>query len=234
MAKSKIKWSILIATVGQRSSRFRELLKVLMPQVRDHDGEIEVIAYWNNGEYLMGCIRQKLVEEARGEYISFVDDDDMVPEYYCNEVMKAISKNPDYVGWQMQVYEQGNKLKPTFHSLKYKGWDEDDEGWYRNISHLNPIKKSVALNVSFVAPRDTAEDSPWAQKIVPYVKTEEYIDRVMYLYQHDSNDSVWRGDLDFRQIYQRPKVTYKHFRYHSNSTNSFDPRGPRKREVDGC
>lgn len=208
--------SILVATVGQRQERFTNLLTELLKQAYEHEGEVEIVAYWNNGELPMSTIRQKLVEEASGDYTCFVDDDDMVPPYYVGEILKATEKDVDYVGWQMQYYNNGELAKPTFHSLVYDSWYEDDKGYYRDVSHLNPIKHTIALEVSFEAPAGTPEDALWATRIAPYLNVESYINKVMYFYQHSAEDSIWRGDLEHGR-YHRPVVEDKYFHYHPDS-----------------
>lgn len=208
------KWSILIATVGERNKRFLKLLDRLMSQVAKYKGEIQVLAYWNNAERPLGEIRQALVEEATGEYVSFIDDDDSIPSYYCDKVYENLGK--DYVGWRMQVWHNGTKLKPTFHSIKYPRWYEDDKGYYRNVSHLNPIKRSIALRVSFVA-EGIAEDQPWSIQIAPLVKSENYIPEVMYFYNHSTKDSIWRGNVSPIFNVKRPVIRRKYFAYHSKS-----------------
>lgn len=216
-SKTKIpKLSILIATVGQRDERFLELLEVLMPQVNSFRGKIETVAYWNNGEEEIGGIRNDLVANAKGEYVSFIDDDDMVPEYYCEEIWGALLEKPDYVGWKMQLYHDGQRMKPTFHSIRYRSWSEDDSGYYRDVSHLNPIKRSIALQGSFGRSDDVADDFPWTRQVAPLVKTEAYIDKVMYEYRHSTHDSIWRGNVTPGR-YHRPHVTYPNFRWHPKS-----------------
>lgn len=218
-----MQWSILIATIGQRNERFIRLLNVLSPQVKKYNGQIDIVAYWNNGEKPLWQIREELIKEARGKYISFIDDDDLVPEYYCDEIMKVIKKNPDYVGWRMQVWHNGDKLKPTFHSLRYSNWSEDERGFYRNVSHLNPVKRKLALKATFETDRNIAEDGPWATKIAPFLKKEEYIDKEMYQYLHTSQDSVWRGDVRKFNRYKRPIIRRKYFHWHPNSKKYYIP-----------
>lgn len=211
------KWSILIATVGERADRFQRLLDALMPQVRKHQGRIEVVAYWNNFERPLGEIRQALVEDAKGEYISFIDDDDMVPEYYCDKVMDALKLDVDYVGWQMQLFNNGERAKPTYHSLSYPTWSEDELGYYRNISHLNPIKKSLALKESFIVQPGLPEDFSWAHRMTEHVCTESYINQEMYFYLHSPDDSIWRGG-EVKEL-NLPKRRLKYFRYHPRCLN---------------
>lgn len=217
---STVKWSILVATLGQREERFKRLLSVLAPQVEKYGGQIEILAYWNNFDRPLPEIRQSLVEEARGQYVSFIDDDDLVPSYFCDEVMERLG-TVDYIGWQMQAYTNGEKLKPTFHSLKYEKWFDDDKGYYRNTSHLNPIKREIALKESFIVPQGVAEDEAWATRIAKHVKTESYIDKVMYEYIHDQTDSVWRGGSE-RENRKRPTFEYKNFRYHPDAKEEYN------------
>lgn len=213
MATLNPRWSVLIATVGRRQDRFTRLLEQLLPQATD---DVEVIAYWNNFERPLGEIRQALVDEASGDYVSFIDDDDKIPEYYCAEVLDALSYNPDYVGWQQQLYQDGMPLKPTFHSLEYSYWHEDEDGWYRNISHLNPIRKDIAKKATFIVESGVPEDYTWAQKIAPFVKVEKYIDKIMYEYYPSAEDSLWRGTNETGSFH-RPNVEDKHFKWHPES-----------------
>lgn len=209
------KWTILIATLGERSDKFRKLAFRLIEQAKKYDGQVQLLVYWNNYEFPLSEIRQDLVDNAGGEYISFVDDDDDVPEYYVDEVMKALKKNPDYVGWRMQVYSDGNIQKPTYHSLKYDRWYEDEKAWYRNISHLNPIKRELAKSVKFDSSQGVAEDGPWAERMAGIPKTEVYIEKIMYLYRHNTEDSVWRGKLDYKEVHYRPEIKSKLLTYYS-------------------
>lgn len=219
MTTSQPRLSILIATIGQRKSQLRKLLDILFRQIRDKP--VEIVAYWNNGERPMGEIRQALVDEAKGEYICFIDDDDEVPAYYVDRILKALGK--DYVGWRMQAWHDGVKLKPTFHSIKYSTWYDDDNGFYRNISHLNPIKRSLALQISFETPKGIAEDEPWANRIAPLVKSENYIDDVMYFYHHTTGDSLWRGNVTKNKEYERLIIKNKQFRWHPLSKRKHVP-----------
>lgn len=211
--------SILIATVGEREERFKRLVEVLKPQVESYGDKIEVLVFWNNCEKSIAEIRQSLIEEARGVYVAFVDDDDMVPDYYCDRIMNALQTNPDQVGWVQQLYWDGVKTKPTFHSIKYDGWSEDVNAYYRECSHLNPIKREIALKIPFTG-YDGPEDLNWAQRVASFVDTEEYIDDVMYLYYYNSADSIWQTGKVPDRNYTRPNLP-KHFRYHPDSKSVF-------------
>lgn len=193
-------WSILVATLGQRRGRFKRLVDVLAPQLDAWHGQVELVAYWNVGEVPLSIIRQSLVDDARGRYVSFVDDDDLVPYYFVDEVMGALTDysvehgvTPDYVGWQMQTYIDDEPLKPTFHSLRYDHWWDDDAGYYRDVSHLNPIRKQVVLDSGADFRRTSPpEDVAWSTQLRGHLQTEAYVDRVMYHYHASSADSTWQ------------------------------------------
>lgn len=215
MIESEPRWEILIATLGRRASHLRALLDQLLPQTVAYDGQVRVTALWNNGEWLLAEIRQALVEHATGRYVSFVDDDDEVPPYFVDEVWRALKSEPDQVGWQMQAYVDGVTLKPTYHSLRHGGWFEDDHGYYRDVSHLNPVRRDLALRCNFTR-YEPPEDVSWVQQLREHVKTEAYVDRVMYHYHASSSDSTWRpGSVNPSEAnYVKLVVDHPHFAWH--------------------
>lgn len=184
------KLSILIATVGRRTQSFLQLLSILTKQIENDDLDIEIVALWNNGERPIGDIRQRLLENARGEYICFIDDDDSVPGYYCTEILKALGE--DYVGFEVIMFNDGVKMPRIFHSLRYGNWTQDENGYYRGVTHLNPIRRSIALKGSYSG--GAGEDERWSNSVRPYVNTENYIDKPMYYYFHVSKGTHFNGE----------------------------------------
>lgn len=208
-------WNILVATLGQRGDRFRRLLDGLLPQLEPHAGQVTVTALWNNGERTIGEYRQALLESATSTYVSFVDDDDEVPPYFVNHVTSVLDGEVDYVGWRMQCWVDGQKLRPTYHSIRYTRWYDDRRGYYRHVSHLNPIRTSLARLGDFR--RGWPEDVSWVEQVRPYVKTERYISNVMYHYHSSTRDTVQRPGLVKSGRYVRPSVDSTYFSYHPES-----------------
>lgn len=201
--------SILIATQGRRNEKFLALLESLERQIEVLP--IEVLAFWNNGELSIGEIRQRLVEAATGDYTCFIDDDDKIPAYYCQEILTHLGK--DYVGFEVQLFEKDVVMPRVFHSIKYGIWHQDENGYYRSITHLNPLKREIALQGKFGV-NGIGEDEDWARSIQPLVRTENYIDKIMYYYLHDMDDTSFGGpSIDRNKKYERPKVNYPWFRY---------------------
>lgn len=212
-------WTILVATLGQRQERFKRLLNHLLPQLEECPGQVNVLAYWNNGERPLADIRQALVEEADGTFVSFVDDDDLVSPSYVRRIIPLLNKGIDYVGFRLQCYVDGSPLKPTYHSLRYTQWYDDAKGFYRDVSHLNPVRRELALKADF-RKTEPPEDVAWADQLRGHLKKELYVDDVMYSYYSSSYDSTWRpGSVQRPRVgqYFRPVVDHPQFRYHPES-----------------
>lgn len=209
---SECRLSILIATLGRRRASFNRLLDTLLPQIENKN--IEVLAYWNNGETSIGEIRQALLEDARGEYVCFIDDDDLVPDWYCDEILQALGE--DYVGFELELFNEEKKMPRVFHSIKYSTWHQDAAGYYRGVTHLNPIKRELALLGDF-GKRGIGEDESWSRSVTPHVKTENYIDRIMYYYYHSKQNTAFGGEERIPQRHLRAEINHPQFRYHKLS-----------------
>jgi glycosyltransferase involved in cell wall biosynthesis len=115
-----------------------------------------------------------------GDYIVFIDDDDLVADDYISSILPLLD-GVDQVGFQVQCYIDGKPLpQKTYHSLQYKEWSEDGNGYYRDISHINPMRWQIATIERIEGGH--GEDKRWADRMRGKVKTEHYIDRVMYHY----------------------------------------------------
>lgn len=209
---SERRLSILIPTLGWRRAQFHRLMDVLLPQVERNN--IEVVAYWNNGEKSIGELRQALLEDARGEYVCFIDDDDMVPDWYCDEIFWNLGK--DYVGFEVELFNEGKKMPRVFHSIRYGVWHEDETGYYRGVTHLNPIKRELALKGDF-GKHGIGEDENWSRTVTPFVRTENYIDKIMYYYYHSNAHTAFGGRERKPVFHLRPEIQHPQFRFHPES-----------------
>lgn len=183
-----IKWSILCAGVTERMPESSSLLGHLIAQI-DKYSDIEFIMLTDNCTMPLDEKRNALMKLARGEYVNFVDDDDSVSPDYVSLIYPKLGE-VDYIGFKVALYNKQIKNKPVFHDLKYPDWSEDEEGFYRNISHLNPIRRSLVEDISFVG--TMGEDADWAKKVYDSgrIQTQHFIDEEMYYYYADADTSV--------------------------------------------
>ncbi len=166
-------WTILVATLGRRSESMRALMDGLLPQVDAAGGEVTVEALWNNGERPVGEVRQALLEHATSQYVCFADDDDELPPHYVRTILPLLD-GTDYVGFKVDV--AGAVVE---HGLHVAGWDAGLGS--RDITHLNPLKRSLAVQSSFSGGR--GEDRRWAAGVRRLVHTGHFVDEVMYFYR---------------------------------------------------
>jgi hypothetical protein len=180
-----MKWSLLILTQPSRVDFLSRLLEVLEPQIKGYQ-DIELAVKTNDTSISLGENRQDLLDSANGSYVNFIDDDDLVAEDYVEQIYPNLS-SVDYIGFQLQLYIDGNPQKPTYHSLEYDSWWEDNKGYYRDLSHLNPIRKDLASTVKLSG--GDGEDSRWASALraKKIIKTQHYVDSIMYHYYFRTN-----------------------------------------------
>jgi len=174
--------------VPPRVAKLKELMAVLEPQVTK---QVQVVVLYNNFEKTIGELRQQILNEAQGEYISFIDDDDLVPPDFVATILPHLNGKNDYVGFKVALFNNGVRKKPVYHSLKYHDWYEDDAGYYRDITHLNPLKTELARQGTFVGM--AGEDVQWANQVRGKAKKEVFIDRELYEYRHSQTDTLSNG-----------------------------------------
>ena len=146
--------------------------------------EFEVLVSRDSGEKTVGQKRNELIQRATGKFVVFIDDDDFVDDQYLRQILLIIDKKGDdidYIGFQIKCHSSN---KTTKHSLKFKENKETDTEFQRNISHINPIKRTIAAQVAFPE-LYRKEDHFWNEEIYDkfgHDMKEIYINKVMYHY----------------------------------------------------
>ena len=211
-------WSILTPTLSSRQAKFLALMAVLLPQA-EADGRVEVVALHNDGAYSIAEYRQALLEDARGDYVSFVDDDDTVEPDFVATVTAAMEGAPDYVAFQHAYYVNGNREpRPVVTGIQYEHWHDTPEAMIRGVTHINPVRAAIARQADFRRPSEgRLEDVSYVEAIIPLLKTQAEIPRVLYHYRHNPADSV-QYRLAPHAYAPRPVISSPAFRWHDWST----------------
>lgn len=151
------------------------------------NGEIEWIIWEDEGEAPVGFKRNWLLNKARGEYVCFIDSDDIVSGDYIAKLMDGISKGVDCCSLTGEITDDGKNPRKFIHSIRYDRWFEKDGVYYRNPNHLNCIKASIAKQIPFPY-KNVGEDHEWSTRLQKsgLVKTEHWIEGTIYYYLHRS------------------------------------------------
>lgn len=174
-----MKLSILICSIESRSHLLARLMATLDMQ---SDTNAEVLVSIDNRQKKISDKRNELLDRAKGEYVVFIDDDDLVPSYYVSELLKAIESKPDCIGFDGYMTTNSKDRHNFKISNTFDSWYEKNGVYYRTINHLCPVKRELALQAKFPRGINSGEDAEYSNRLRPLLKTEVYINKDMYHY----------------------------------------------------
>lgn len=187
-----IKLSILIATIQERQGQFLALKSYIEAQLPESG--VEVVFCCDNREMSIGAKRQQLLEMAQGEYVCFIDDDDMIHPEYVPKIMSAIGMGVDCVGFLVALDGWENNRIICSLSNQWQGW-YDNVGGYRFVrcpNHLSVLKREHCLAIGYRDKRGGEDaDFSLALKASGLVKTEHFITEIMYEYRFKHGKRSW-------------------------------------------
>lgn len=191
MARYNLKLSIIIPYYELKEYT-DELVKALAPQVCQgvevlliDDGSrfpyesdqnwLKVIRKENGGA---GSARNLGIDKARGQYITFIDADDLVPEYYIKEILNTIEdKAPDIIDLSFKSFDGrhfNHLLKSDYDYLPFPS------------PSLRVFKKTYIGGIRFSEIKDAAEDEDFCRRC-GYLLNRDYkhasICKYMYFYR---------------------------------------------------
>ena len=177
-----------------------ELMKILMPQVTP-DVEVIVVDDGSKFPYLpsfpgvkvfrkenggVSSARNMGLKKAKGEYISFVDADDLLASDYISRIMAALESNPD------TVYLSWKSINGKFGKI-IRGPEDEFNPWNRCVWN-RVFSAEYIRNIRFDESLQVAEDDDFLKKL-PEAKSKTYIDVPVYFYR-----SGVKGGLTDRKL----------------------------------
>ncbi len=215
-------WAILVPTIPQRQALLLRLLDALLPQLDEPAGAVRVIAWRNSGRPRLAEVRDALVATAGSDYVSFVDDDDLVSDDYVSRIVTAMHDSPavHHVGFRVDYCVSGESREVVDHSLRWRRWHRTADGrLVRDFTHLDPVRRDIARRGRFAAAKPgRAEDRVWCRQIRPLLRTEAYVDRVLYRYLYSDEVTSWQHPERLVPAGgARPAIDHPYFSWHERS-----------------
>lgn len=183
-----MKLSILICSLPEPyySTKLDRLLSLLKSQAVGKS--VEIIVDDAGRQMPTGTKRNNLISRASGEYVVFVDSDDLVSDSYINDILRSLESSPDCV--TMRGWMTTNGINRREWTIKLgSGYYEKDGHYYRWPNHLAVMKKALIQSIPF-PPIWQQEDYQWSKQIndKKILKTEVHIDRPIYHYDYWDKD----------------------------------------------
>lgn len=168
----------------------KKLFEVLEPQL-DKDVEVIIIDDGCNEKELdkfkakvihldtnsggAGKPRNIGIENSTGDYIAFIDADDMISEDYISEIKKKMKEKNDiiYLSWKSDKHNVVVKDKPPF--------------WNPTV-WSKVYKRDLIKDIRFKEDINFAEDKYFNDLIKP--KTSSYIEKQIYFYNTNVKESL--------------------------------------------
>lgn len=154
---------------------------------KDTYNDVEVIYYMDDKVLSIGQKRNILMRFANGEYLNFIDDDDLISDTYFKVILSGIDTGADAIELKGIITEDGMNPKLFIHSMKYDHWFEKDNVYYRNNNHLSPIKSYIAKQMKFPE-TNNGEDHDYSKQLHAsgLIKTEYPVSEPYYFYEYRS------------------------------------------------
>lgn len=163
----------------------------------------KVIRQENGG---VSAARNKGLDLAKGEYVAFIDADDLVTEDYLKQIFEKLKEKPDYIYLSWETIGRGWQARVILHKI-------EDEFPPDNLCVWNRVyKRKLIGKTRFNTAKKVAEDAEFIRLVELTGKKKAIIEKPIYLYRSDTPDSLSKrfasGGLDTQRIvYYIPHVT---------------------------
>lgn len=167
-----------VVSIPERSATLSALLADLNRQAEGKP--VEVLVLTDNKQSTVGRKRDFIVQMAKGQYLSMVDDDDEVAPDYVDSILAAIRENPGVDVVTFNILIRGDMEGVTYYSEDNR--DDLDAGiFYRKPNHLCAWSTEIARKIRY---RDVSygEDHDWGTAARTMIRERVNIPRNLYVY----------------------------------------------------
>lgn len=184
-----MKLSILIPGVPTRFAQGSKLYRSLFDQAQKlpNPKDVEILWFVDNWYRSVGEKRNALLQSAKARYVAFIDDDDLVPDFYLERILAATRNDPDVITFRHDV--TWNSRRELIEFRLDESNEGIPEGYIRKIPwHICVWKRDKIQHIRF-PDVNWGEDAPWATEAKRWVSTETHIPEILHIYNHQDEKS---------------------------------------------
>ncbi len=186
--------TIAILSIPERLDRIADLLDELLKQA--FNKPVEILYLGDNMTKTVGQKRTDAVQIAKGEYICFIDDDDMVVPEYLEKILTALEQKPDVVTFHVDwKYSDRDDRIQVFGRVGRRVLDpEMRRKLGRPVvmcppNHLCVWKRELAVQVAYPS-KNKGEDHLWSELMFQKHLGKDRglivdIPEILYIYQYN-------------------------------------------------
>jgi hypothetical protein len=205
-------WDLLICTIPHRHGTLCELLADLDTQITalGTPGLVGAILYRDNLTVSYGDKTQALVHASEADYVSCIDDDDLLAPDGMRRIVGALAHVPDYVGFAVRWTKDGVPQIPVEHSLRHPRWENGADMLRRSVMHFNPIRREIALAGNWSGEHYGAEKR-WGDGVIAsgLCRNEIWLEPPpAYLYRNSDADTFKTGRQPLPETAIQPVPRY--------------------------
>lgn len=185
--KMNYKLTILIPTLSSRSVKLQELIIELNYQIQNKP--VQVLWLGDNKSMTTGEKRNSLLKIAKGDFITFVDDDDRIADNYIDVLLKAIEENPHktvicFRGKQTTDGKQDLDFQYNVNFGRNFKKEIDGQRWKVMLPDHLCCWNRFRITEQF-PDRNLGEDHSWARAMAMTYTEEDQVLLEDYLYFYD-------------------------------------------------
>lgn len=189
--------SILMPTIPERSDIFTSLLTELERQLNEFYtfhrsiGTVDIIVNSDkrflDGGPSIGRKRQKLLNQASGKYLLYLDDDESIAPNYVETLMRLCDQDRDICTFK-SIAKLDNYWMVVDMSLEYANQQGNPDGIKRAPWHICPVRSYFGKLHKF-EDISYGEDYAWMKQVLAHCQTEAKSNYILHQYNHSSKFS---------------------------------------------
>lgn len=186
--------SIVMPSHADRGGMAAAMALAIKRQING-DPRVEFLMLQDLGGISIGRKMDCLYQLARGAYTAGLGDDDMVAHDYVASLVGALEANPaaDVVSFYHNYYIDGRFTALIKESVALTTCTASETEYHRTPSPKCAIRTEICRGFKHPDSWD-GEDTEFARAVLPALKNEHLIPRVLYYYYYTEGNKAWRRE----------------------------------------